>query len=107
MTGDLNHKATQPTVSSRIWGAVIAGIYVAIVVAAGIFAQPLDSHWLTGIALLPAAAFFAAGLPRVIYGRPRALLALFHLIVYPLAAAVTLGIPAALVAYKISALLDA
>lgn len=106
--------AMESTPTSRSTGTVrrtaamvvVAG-YAAVVVALAVFARPLSRNALIGIALLPAAVAFLFGLPMVWRGKPRRLMAIFHLIVYPLLAAITLGLPGVLIAWQLAEFLEA
>lgn len=85
--------------NARTWGIALLVVYFAAAVAIGLLWRPLGPGPLAGVALAPAVVAFVLGLPRVARSRPRGLMAVFHLIVYPLGAAVTIGLPGALVAY--------
>jgi hypothetical protein len=90
--------------TSRALGILSAALYVALVIAIGIAVQPLTIPWALGIVLLPAASCFILGIPRVLDTKPRGLMALLHLGLYPLAAAITLGLPGVYVAYRVGLL---
>lgn len=90
--------------ATRISAILLAASYITAVLAAGAFVRPLTRSWLVGLALLPGAVGFAFGLPRVARARPRGLLALFHLVLYPLFAVLFLGVPAAYVAFAVARL---
>lgn len=81
---------------------LLAAIYMAAVVAVGLLVRPLNRWALSATVLLPAAIVFLFSIPMVVRSRPRGLMALFHLVLYPIAAAITLGLPGALVAYLIA-----
>lgn len=93
-----------PDRATRINAVLLAAVYIAVILAAGAFVRPLTRSWLVGLALLPGAVGFAFGIPRVARARPRGLLAVFHLVLYPLFAVLFLGVPAAYVAFAVARL---
>ena len=105
------HDLARPPATHGAWGASrslgigLAVVYVATMVAVAWFARPLSVAWLVGVALLPAIAAFLAGIPRVLRGGPRGLMAVFHLGLYPALAALLIGAPAAAITYQIAQLL--
>lgn len=94
----------QPDSASRISAVVLAAVFITVILAVGAFIRPLTRAWLVGLALLPGAAGFAFGIPRVVRARPRGLLAVFHLVLYPLFAVLFLGVPAAYMAFAVARL---
>lgn len=90
--------------TSRVLGILSAALYVALVIAIGIAVQPLTVAWAVVIMLLPATVCFILGIPRVLQTKPRGFMALFHLGLYPLAAAITFGLPGVYVAYRVGLL---
>ena len=86
------------------WAYAVA--YLLLAAAVGVFVRPLDRWWLLGIALVPGVVAVLCGLPKVVRSRPRGLMALFHLVVYPLAAVITTGLPGAFIAYLVAKLID-
>lgn len=95
------------SLATRLGGVALAAAYALAILAVALFARPVNLLWLGGVALLPGAACFLLGVPKVVSGGPRGLLALFHLLVYPLLAAVALGLPGAGVAYLLAQTLSA
>ena len=95
-----------PAVSSatRLWGIAIAISYGVVVLAAGVFANELGGiRWAASlVAALPPALGVLFGIPKVIRARPIGPMVLFHLIAYPLLAALTIGLPGAFIAWRVS-----
>lgn len=94
--------APPPKTGTRIAAGALTALYVGIIVAVAVLVRPPTTAALAGVALLPGAVAFLAGLPKVLSAQPRGLMALFHLVVYPLAGVLMLGLPGALVASMVA-----
>ena len=88
----------KPDSATRTGAIILATAYGITILVIPALVHPLDRPWLIGIALLPAVVCFLFGIPKVV--KPRAIMAVFHLLVYPLFAAITFGLPGAYIAYE-------
>ena len=93
-----------PRSATRIAAILLVAPYMVIILAIGGFVRPVDRAWLIGIALLPAVACFLIGIPKAVRSSPRRIVALLHLIVYPLFAAIVFGLPGAFITFQIGQL---
>lgn len=93
-------ESTPANKTSRVGVIVFLAVYWAATIAICIFAHPIGGNVaaLCGIALLPAVAYAILQIPRAMRMRPRSLAVVFHLILFPLAAAITIGLPTAFLA---------
>jgi len=89
------HGTPKPKRGVNVGAALLAAVYVIAIVAIGIWARPVSGGMLTATALFPGVVAVLAGIPRVIPPGPRGIMALFHLVLYPLLAVVFLGLPGA------------
>ena len=91
-----------PPTIARIGAVAFVVCYFAAAFAVGWGVRPVTTPWMIGIVLAPGLFAFLAGIPKVVRTRPRGIMALFHLLVFPTAAVVTLGLPGAYVAWQVS-----
>lgn len=91
--------------TTRIAAALLVAAYLIAILAVAVFVRPLGGAPLTAIALLPAIVCFLSGIPIVARSTPRGILAVFHLVLYPLFATAVLGLPGALIAFQLSQIL--
>ncbi|QDU40801.1 hypothetical protein Mal4_51610 [Maioricimonas rarisocia] len=87
---------------TKVAAAAIVGLYLVAIVAVAVLVEPVTTPLLIGIALLPGGLAFVAGLPRVFGKGPRGLMAVFHLVNYPLVGVIVLGLPGVVVTLWLS-----
>jgi hypothetical protein len=88
--------------SSRFAAILLVVAFVAVMVTVAYFARPLDVWWLIAVGLLPSLVGFVFGIGPVLRSKPRRVMIVFHLIVYPIFAAVVFGLPAAYITFRLS-----
>jgi hypothetical protein len=91
-----------PPTAARIGAVAFVVCYFAAAFAVGWRVRPVTAPWMIGMVLAPGLLAFLGGIPKVVRTRPRGIMAIFHLIVYPLAAVITLGLSGAYVAWQVS-----
>ena len=101
------HETTKLRSTTRIAAALLVAAYLIAILAVAVFAHPPGAAPLIAIALLPAIVCFLSGIPIVARSSPRGILAVFHLVLYPLFAAIALGLPGAFIAIQLARLFAA
>jgi hypothetical protein len=81
--------------------------YGAAIVSLVMFARPLSRGAFVAVAVLPAVMAFLSGIPKVLRSKPRGLMAVFHLGIYPALAAIALGLPGVFIAWQLAKFLEA
>lgn len=98
------HGTPKPKRGVNVGAALLAAVYLIAIFAVGIWARPVSRGTLTGIALFPGVIAFLAGIPRVIRPGAHGIMALFHLVLYPLLAVIFLGLPGTWIASQLAEL---
>jgi hypothetical protein len=93
---------TKPSVTTRIGAILLVAGYLGVILATALLVPRVDHVWLIAIALVPAVVCCLFGIPKVISCKPRGIMALFHLLVYPLFALIVIGLPGACLTYLIA-----
>lgn len=94
--------SSTPRQPNKVLSFAIAVVYVSAAGLVGLLVKPLDVTTLLWVAFVPGILAALVTLPRLFRTGPSAILALFHLVIFPLAIVIGVGLPGVLFALLVA-----